>query len=318
VAVTATADAGFLGPRRPHEKSRRLLRSGELVAKQLGRRERSEKLPAGATYFFEGRDSAAVDHNLRQMFAEAIEREAQEVLRYLHNVVWPFYGELYWQHHSTTPEDTDEWMGLQQLIRSAVLELGGIGTRLSTQPLVIELANWADRFGIRVEWILQLALDVMAEWSRTSGPDYEADISSMLSMVGAAPLSDWAADRAIYRWSAGRIWTTPAPAVFEYKGQGGAEDADAYVRQRLRDFEDHLRKKVVHCAPTPAARPSDFDLLALYVCKGWSIGQIAQWLSDNELTGGRSIDDSTVLRRIKHAGQLVGMRTRSPGRPRKK
>jgi hypothetical protein len=194
------------------------------------------------------------------------------------------------------------------------------------------LSAWADQYKIRTVWIARFALDALLEWTLRGSPlplqelpsrdqltEYLADLSSddrAKFLLEQQRLAQQTVTFPIY--PLGLQHYDPSPArVFEYPPWDG-HDEQAYEKGVLRLFEGHLKRYVDEISTKtsdyvpvePITKPERFDMLALYLCRDLSIGQIAP-LFNKDPTG--------IHRDLHSAAELIDIPIPSKrGRPRKK
>ncbi|HUQ95167.1 MAG TPA: hypothetical protein VM120_26050 [Bryobacteraceae bacterium] len=151
------------------------------------------------------------------------------------------------------------------------------------------LLDWADRYRLRYEWMLSMALDACLIWC-CSGPPYEFRFREF------QPRSE-------------------GISTFKYPAWDGRDEKE-YLREVCGLFEQHLNAEIAQQLPdrvkaTPLiTRTERFDMMALYLCKGMT----PQVISTRP---GLCKDPDVVRRELREVAALIGVRVRGKGRPSK-
>ena len=291
------------------------------------RKKKPLKAAAGPRFYDPDRDATAVQSNCRNYFLSAVESVTPEVLRYLHNEVWPKYNSAYWAEHGFGKAPLDR-LNCESIVSSA---LAPQPDKDNLPEMTLALNEWAKRFHLMGDWTLRAALNVMHEWSIAGGPAHGEMIRAMLKDADIVEPVSWERDIRVYHWSHGLTWANVPEGCFQFQGYAG-HDPEQYRRARLAEFETHLSQylkaalrkqpessalpsgsQVTRWAITPSYRFSDFELLALYICRNWSAARIDSWLSEQGRDEAK-LQERTLVRRLHPVAKSVGLTLRPRGR----
>jgi hypothetical protein len=274
-----------------------------------GEPKRKPVLLGDGKYYNPVASRGSLKHNASVAFLQAVENKTPEVLNSLHHDVRPLYESVYWR--VSPPQTEEDWLYSLHLGIVAEWFSGGPTAdwtpraRAALHRLKKGLFAWASNYSILAEWTIRYALDTMMFWTAyQSFPDRRR--------------GQWHGIR--LTWGIGPRWYFEKRELrrFEYPIWQGEEE-DAYRDRVQQQFELHLRRYMSEIRNRASAlpkipkirKPEQFEMLALYLCRGMNREQIAT-------LPGYSKDITVIYRDIREAAHMIELPLRPRGRPQKK
>ena len=288
-------------------------------------RKRKAILLGTGKYYDPVTSPASLKHNARVLFLQAVEKRTPEVLKSLHHDVWPFYESLY--RRVLPPPSEDDW--LYSIHPGLVSDwFSGRDTADWTPPIQATLKRlkkalftWASSYNILAGWTIGYGLDAMMFWAAQGGRWRHRKLSKQLGEDRATEDHQRSRSDGIqHTWGIGPRWYFAKRELrrFEYATWQGEEEND-YRHRVHQQFELHLERymsEIRNRASTlpkipKISKPEQFEMLALYLCRGMNLKQIAK-------LPGFSKDVTVIYRDIREAARAIVLPLRSRGRPLKK